>query len=79
MSILGGPRYLRADLEPRVEHVLTRRPLNRILSFLNCSIDDVCNDAIVKGKVRGFFKLHKQIVRSSDITELERQWNPLRG
>jgi hypothetical protein len=79
MSFLGGPRYFRANFEPRVEHVLTQHALNRILSFLNCSIDDVCNDAIVKGKVRGFFKLHKQIERSAEITELERQWNPLRG
>lgn len=79
MSILGGPRHFRADFEQRVEHVLTQRPLNRILAFLDCSIDDVCNDAIVKGKVRGFFKLHKQVARSSEITELERQWNPLRG
>ena len=59
------------------EHVIVNRPLRRVLAFLGHTIDEVCNDEIVKRKVYGYFRLSKQINRSMEIGELERQWNPL--
>ena len=61
----------------RTEHVLIQRVLRRVLAFTRLSIDDVVNDPIAKNHVLGYYKLHKAVQRSSEITELERQWNPL--
>ena len=61
--------------DPMVERVI-RRPLNRVLAFIGRSIDDVVNDPIVKNQVYGYYKLHRQVERASEIRELERQWNP---
>lgn len=58
-----------------IEHVTSQRPLRRVLDFVGHSIDEVCNDPIVKNKVFGYYKLHRQIERSIEITELERWWN----
>lgn len=78
MSFLDslGLRSLR--LAPRhtgVEHVVVQRPLQRVLAFRNRSIDDVVNDPMVKNEIFGYWKLHKQIIRSSEVVDLERQWN----
>lgn len=59
------------------EHVVTQRPLRRILAFTGRSIDDVVNDPIAKNQVYGFFKLSKQIDRAAEVHDLERQWNPV--
>ena len=64
----GGP-------DPLVERVV-QRPLNRVLAFIGRTIDDVVNDPIVKNQVYGYYKLHRQIERASEIRDLERQWNP---
>ena len=61
--------------ETGVEFVLRQRVLQRVLAFIGRSIDDVVNDPIAKNQVRGYFKLSKQIERSSEVTELEKQWN----
>jgi hypothetical protein len=71
----GGALLRRADALDRTEYVLTQRPLSRILSFTRRSIDDVVNDPIAKNEVLGYFKLSKQIERSVEVRELERQWN----
>ncbi|MDB5290346.1 MAG: hypothetical protein JWL69_1587 [Phycisphaerales bacterium] len=63
--------------DPSIEHVLTQRPLQRVLAFRGRTIDDVVNNPIVKNEIYGYWKLDKQIQRSSEITELERQWNRL--
>jgi len=72
----GGPR-VRSDSLDRNEYVLPQRPLSRILAFTRRSIDDVVNDPIAKNIVLGYWKLSRQIDRSWEVTELERQWNPL--
>ena len=59
----------------RTEFLLVQRPLQRILAFTRRSIDDVVNDPIAKREVLGYYKLHKQIGRSVEVGELERQWN----
>ena len=61
--------------DARTEFVLIQRPLQRILAFTRRSIDDVVNDPIAKREVLGYYKLHKQIQRSAETRELERQWN----
>jgi len=71
----GIPRLTIRD-DAVIEQVIVRRPLQRVMAFLGYSIHDVCNDPIARNKVYGFFKLHKQIERSSEINELERAWNP---
>jgi hypothetical protein len=35
----------------------------------------VVNNSIVKREVLGYYKLHKQIHRSAEVRDLERQWN----
>jgi len=72
---IGALRLVRAGTD-RHEHVMVHRPLRRVMAFLGCSIDQVCDDPIVKNQVFGYFKLYKEINRRGEIRELERQWNP---
>jgi hypothetical protein len=77
-NILGlGRPQLSNPAAGGIEHRTAQHALQRVLAFLGHSIDEVCNDAIVKNKVLGFFKLHKQISRRAEIAELERWWNPV--
>lgn len=69
-----SPRRLVPD-DTGIEFVLRQRPLQRVLAFLGRSIDDVVNDPLAKNQVRGYFKLSRQIERSCEVTELEKQWN----
>jgi hypothetical protein len=71
----GIPRLEQPALG-RSELIVTHRPLRRVMAFLGCSIDDLCNNQVVKNQVFGYFKLYKEINRHSEIRELERQWNP---
>jgi len=73
---LGSTRVRRHD-EPAIEHLVTLQPLRRVLAFRRRSIDDVVNNPIVKSEIFGYFKLQKQIERTSETIDLERQWNPL--
>lgn len=57
------------------EYVLIQKTLHRILAFSGHSIDDVVNDPIVKNKVKGWFRVHRQVERRSEIVELEEWWN----
>lgn len=59
----------------RNEYVQVQRPLRRVLAFLGHSIDAVCNDPIIRNEVRAYYKLHRMVQRSMEITELERWWN----
>jgi hypothetical protein len=36
----------------------------------------VVNNPIAKNMVRGYWKLSMQVDRQSELTELEKQWNP---
>lgn len=58
-----------------MEFVMVQRPLRRVLAFAGHSIDEVCTNPIVKRKVFCYYKLYKQVNRSIEVTELERQWN----
>jgi hypothetical protein len=60
-----------------IELVLIHRPLDRILAYVGFTIDDVVNNPIAKNAVLGYYKLHRQIERRSEIVDLERQWNPI--
>ena len=60
---------------PSQQYVMPQRPLQRVLAFRGRSIDDVVNNWFVKNEILGYWKLHKQIGRTSEIIELERQWN----
>ena len=59
----------------RIEHVLTQRPLRRVLAFTGRSIDDVVNCPVAKRQVAGYFKLHCWVEGASEVSDLERQWN----
>ena len=65
-----GPRP-----ETPTEYLLVQRTVQRLLNFLGLSIDDVCNDPIAKNQVYCYYKLYRQVERSTEVTELERQWN----
>ena len=60
-----------------MEIVMHQRPLRRVLAFTRRTIDDVINCPIAKNEVLGYYKLHCWIRRESQISELERQWNPM--
>ena len=79
LSVFGlrGFNGLRQD-GGKTEHVMIRRPLDRVLAFRGRTIDDVVNDPFVKNEIFGYWKLHKQILRTSEVVDLERQWNPTR-
>jgi hypothetical protein len=62
---------------PRTEYVVVQRPLHRVLAFTRRSIDDVVNNPIVKNEIVCYYKLHKWVERESEISEMERAWNPL--
>lgn len=72
----GTPRLEMGD-GAEIERVIVQRPLQRVLAFLGCSIDDVCNDPIARNQVIGYYKLHRHVLRVCEATELERQWNPI--
>ena len=72
----GFPRLARSA-SPGMEHVMLQHPLRRILAFTRRTIDDVVNNPIARNEVLGFYKLHRSIERAGEVTELERQWNPL--
>ena len=71
----GVPR-LSGNGDTQVEYVIVQRTLHRILAFTGRSIDDVVDSPIAKNQVRVFYKLHKWVERESDISEMERAWNP---
>ena len=76
VSGLGLGVRRRAEGSPdRTEFLMVHRPLQRILAFTRRSIDDVVNDPIAKREVLGYYKLARQIGRSMEVGELERQWN----
>lgn len=77
-NVLGFRRSGLSSAEaPRTEYVLIQRPLDRILSFMGRSINDVVNCPMVKNQVVIYYKLHKWVDRESEISEMERAWNPL--
>ena len=63
------------DLSGATEVVQPQRALRRILAFTGRTIDDVVNDPRARNEVLGYYKLHRWVQRSSEISELERQWN----
>jgi len=78
LRTLSGSRTVRPfELAGRNEQVMVQRSLHRVLAFTGLSIDDVVNDPVCKRQVLGFYKLHKWVGRGMEISELERQWNPL--
>lgn len=60
-----------------LEQVTIDRPLQRVLAFTRRSIDDVINDPLARSEVLGYYKLHCWVRRECEISELERQWNPI--
>jgi hypothetical protein len=75
LGIEGGGGSLGGDLVQPTEHVLIRRPLQRVLELRRRSIDDVVNNPVVKNEILGYWKVYKQIGRRQEVLELERQWN----
>ncbi len=71
-----GRTFAPPDFTGRSELVQPQNALRRVLSFTGHSIDDVINDPIARSEVRGYYKLHRWVERESDISDLERQWNP---
>jgi hypothetical protein len=79
MSLLPGMFGLPGsrDADTRVEHVLTQRPLQRLLAFAGRSIDDVVNCPVSKRIMQRYYKIGRAIERQHEVDELEHQWNPL--
>lgn len=61
--------------EDATEQLYLHRPLDRIFAFTGYGIDDVVANPIAKNAVLGYYKLQKQIMRSSEVVDLERHWN----
>jgi hypothetical protein len=78
LRIFGvGSTSLWREEPDRTEHLVVQQPLRRVLAFTGRSIDQVINCPVAKREVLGFYKLYRQIERTSETIELERQWNPL--
>ena len=73
-----GRRYLPPPADGRTEIVQIQSALKRVLSFTGHTIDDVVNSPLAKARVLGFYKLHRWTAREMEISNLERQWNPLK-
>ena len=76
-SFFNFRRPVAPDLNDATTIVHPERVLRKILAFTNRTIDDVVNDPYAKNEILGYYKLHRSIERSSEVTDLERQWNPL--
>jgi hypothetical protein len=76
-SLGFGRPQLPGASDTQVEYVIVQRPLDRILAFTGRSIDDVVDNPIAKNHVLCFYKLHRWVERESEISEMERMWNPL--
>ena len=76
-SLGFGRPELPGASDTQVEYVIVQRVLHRILAFTGRSIDDVVDNPVAKNQVLGFYKLHKWVERESEISEMERAWNPL--
>ena len=72
----GRPYLPRSGPAPTTQ-VIVQKVLHRVLAFTGRTIDDVINDPIARHHVRGYFKLHRWVERESEISEMERAWNPL--
>ncbi|GEM_PF-1012208 len=57
------------------EHVVVNRPLHRIMAFAGYSIDDIVDDPIARHTIYGYYKLYREVRRTYEIIDLERQWN----
>lgn len=73
---IGARRQVQQDNAP-TEHLVLQRPLQRVLAFRRRSIDDVVNSPFVKNEIQWYWRVHKQVLRTSEIIDLERQWNAL--
>ena len=77
-SLFGGTAAMGPLDTGGTEHLMLQRPLQRVMAFRRRSIDDVVNSQLVKNEVRLYWKFHKQIIRLSEVSELEKQWNSIR-
>jgi hypothetical protein len=73
-----SPRLSVPTHEAARESRIIQTRLNRVLAFTRLTIDDVINNPIARNQVLGYWKLSRQVDRSSEITDLERQWNGVR-
>lgn len=51
--------------------------IRRLLAFAGRSIDEVVNCPIARRRVAFFHRVGREIERTIEVAELERQWNPL--
>ncbi len=75
--LTGGVARVDGNSRANTEHIQVHYPLRRVLAFLGYSIDDVCNNPIVRNEVMGYYAVYREIERSGEITDLEQQWNGL--
>ena len=73
----SGRFSARPTQTPHAEHVIVRRPLQRVLAFTGRTIDDIVNSPIAKNQVLGYYKLHRWVDRGIEISDMEKAWNPL--
>jgi hypothetical protein len=67
------------EREPdRLEHVVRHPELRKILAFAGWTIDDLVNNPLARNDVRRWYKISRWMDRELEISDLERQWNPLR-
>lgn len=78
-SLRGSLRHVRHIQPAPTEYVMRQRPMQRLLAFSRRTLDDVVNSSAAKNEVLGYFKLHKQVLRRSEVRDLERQWNGAGG
>ena len=77
-NLLGfGRPHLPPSTKPNIEYVVVQQPLDRVMHFTGRSIDDIVNNPMVKNEILGYYKLNLWVARESEISDMERAWNPL--
>ena len=77
-SLIPSARHRIRRAEPAIVAEHREHVLHRILAFTGQTIDDVVNSRISKNIVAGHYKLHRGIIRKSEVRELENQWNAVK-
>lgn len=58
-------------------YIQASQPMQRLLSFAGRTMDEVVNCPVARRHVTIYYRVGRQIERTCEAIELERQWNPL--
>lgn len=60
-----------------IVRVVRHSPMHQLLAFAGHTIDDVVNCPVARRRVAFYHRVGREITRTGEVADLERQWNPL--